>query len=169
VLELSATEIGFEEVPDSVFEISPPPGAKTVELSPPGEGAGGGGSDQAVTGLEAVQARTSFPVSAPPGLAGMERDRVRLISGGEEAGALVTYGKGLGGLAVLELPASEGGGEEGGEGGPQLPSVSIPGAAHAQQLETPLGTLIRFRRGGVEYTVVGSVTAAVAREAAEGL
>jgi len=167
VLELAATEISFEAVPDSVFEISPPPGAKTVELNPPGEGSGEK-SAQPVTGLEAVQAKTSFPLKAPPTVAGIERDQVRLISSGEEAGALVTYGKGLGGLAVLELPAGEGQ-EEGGSGGPQLPSVSIPGAAQAQELETPLGTLIRFRRGGVEYAVVGSVTAAVAREAAQGL
>jgi outer membrane lipoprotein-sorting protein len=167
VLELSVTEIGFGPVPDSVFEISPPPGAKVVELNPPGEGAGEG-SGEPVTGLDAVQAKTSFRISAPASLAGMERDQVRLIASGEEAGALVTYGEGLGGLAVLELPASEGG-SEGEAGGPQLPSVSIPGASQAQELETPLGTLIRFRRGGVEYAVVGSVTPAVAREAAQGL
>lgn len=172
VLELAATEISFEAVPDSVFEIPPPPGAKTVELNPSGEGSSGEGSGESsappVTGLEAVQAKTSFPLSAPPTLAGMERDQVRLMSSGEEAGALVTYGKGLGGLAVIELPAGEGG-EEGSSEGPQLPSVSIPGATHGQELETPLGTLIRFRRGGVEYAVVGSVASAVAREAAEGL
>jgi outer membrane lipoprotein-sorting protein len=167
VLELSATEIGFSPVPDSVFEISPPPGAKVVELNPPGEGAGEG-SDKPVMGLDAVQAKTSFPVSAPASLAGMERDQVRLIASGEEAGALVLYGKGLGGLAVLELPAGKGG-SEAEAGGPQLPSISIPGAAHAQELETPLGALIRFWRGGVEYAVVGSVTPAVAREAAQGL
>jgi outer membrane lipoprotein-sorting protein len=166
VLELTATEIGFGSVPDSVFEISPPPGAKVVELNPPsGAGAGPG---EPVTGLEAVQAQVPFQLSAPAELAGMERDQVRLISSGEEAGALVTYGKGLGGLAVLELPATKEGSESA-SGGPQLPSISIPGADHAQQLETPLGTLIRFRRGGVEYTVVGSVTSAVAREAAQGL
>ena len=100
----------------------------------------------------------------------MARDEVRLVSSGEDAGALVTYGKGLGGIAVLELPAGEGGSGEGGEAGePQLPSVPIEGTSQAQELETPLGTLIRFRRGGVEYTVAGSVTAAVAREAAQGL
>ncbi len=171
VLELSATEVSFGPVPASAFEISPPPGAKVVELNPPGEGAGEG-SGKSVTGLDAVQAKTSFQVSAPASVAGMARDQVRLISSGEEAGALVLYGKGLGGIAVLELPATEDGGEggEGGEaGGPQLPSVSIPGASHAQQLETKLGTLIRFRRGGVDYVVVGSVTPAVAREAAQGL
>jgi len=167
VLELSATEIGFGPVPDSVFEISPPPGAKVVELNPPGEGADEG-SGEPVTGMDAVQAKTSFPISAPANLARMERDQVRLIASGEEAGTLVTYGKGLGGLAVLELPAGEGG-NEGEAGGPQLPSVSIPGASQAEELETPLGTLIRFRRGGVEYAVVGSVTPAVAREAAQGL
>jgi outer membrane lipoprotein-sorting protein len=165
VLELSATEIGFGPVPDSVFEVTPPPSAKVVHLNPPAEGA----DAEPVTGLEAVQAKTSFEVSAPPSLAGMARDQVWLISSGEGAGALATYGEGLGGIAVLELPAQEGSGDGGETGGLQLPGVSVPGAKEAKQLETPLGTLIRFRRAGVEYTVVGSVTAAVAREAAQGL
>jgi outer membrane lipoprotein-sorting protein len=173
VLELAATEISFGPVSDSVFEVSPPPGAKAVELNPSEGGEGGGGDGAApVTGLKAVQAHTSFPLSVPPTLAGMSRDQARLVSRGEDAGALVTYGRGLGGIAVLELLASPGGGEaEGGgdTGAPQLPSVQIEGASQAQELETPLGTLIRFRRGGVEYTVVGSVTSAVAREAAQGL
>ena len=100
----------------------------------------------------------------------MTRDGARLISSGEDAGALLTYGEGLGGIAVLELPAGEAGSREGDEaGGLQLPSVTIEGATQAQQLETPLGTLIRFRRGGVDYTVVGSVTPSVAKEAAQGL
>jgi outer membrane lipoprotein-sorting protein len=168
VLELNATEISFGPVPDSVFEVTPPPGAKVVQLSPPEEAEGESGGAKPVTGLEAVQAKTSFKLSAPPSLAGMQRDQVRLISSGEEAGALLTYGEGLGGIAVLELPAKEAGGK-GGEGGLQLPSVSIEGAPEARELETPLGTVIRFRRGGVEYTVLGSVTSAVAREAAQGL
>lgn len=168
VLELTATEISFGPVSESVFEVSPPPGAKRVQLNPPGEGEGGEDSGKPVTGLEAVQAKTSFQVSAPATLAGMQRDQVRLVASGEEAGALVTYGKGLGGLAVLELPEGEGG-EDSGSEGPQLPGISIPGATHAQQLETPLGTLVRFRRAGVEYVVAGSVTGEVAREAAQGL
>jgi outer membrane lipoprotein-sorting protein len=171
VLELSATEVSFGPVAESVFEVSPPPGAKVVDLNPPSGGAGNGSGDSApVTGLEAVRAKASFPLSSPPSLAGMARDQVRLVSSGEDAGALLTYGKGLGGIAVLELPAGEAGSGEGDEGGGlQLPSVSIEGASQAQELETPLGTLIRFHRGGVEYTVAGSVTPAVAREAAQGL
>jgi len=170
VLELSATEVGFGPVPDSVFEVAPPPGAKVVQLNPPQSAAEGSDSAKAITGLEAVQAKTSFEVSAPSTLAGMARDQVRLIASNEDAGALVTYGEGLGGIAVLELPAKEArGGESAEPGGLQLPSVSIEGASRAQELKTPLGTLIRFRRGGVDYTVVGSVTPSVAREAAQGL
>ena len=44
VLELAATEISFGPVSDSVFEISPPPGVKTVDVNPPaGEGGEGEG------------------------------------------------------------------------------------------------------------------------------
>ena len=38
VLELTATEISFGPVPDSVFAVSPPPGTRTVEIHPPEEG-----------------------------------------------------------------------------------------------------------------------------------
>lgn len=172
VLELKATEIEFGPVPDSVFEVTPPPGTKTVDINPPESGGSSGGEGAApVTGLEAVQRQTAFQISAPPSLAGMERSEVRLISSGSDAGALVTYGKGLGGIAVLELPAqgASSGESGGGEGGPRLPSVTIDGATKGEELETPLGTVVRFRREGVEYTVAGSVTPAVAREAAQGL
>lgn len=168
VLELKATEISFGAVPDSVFEVTPPPGAKVVDLGAP-EGSGGEGEPASVTGLDAVQRQVPFALSAPPSLAGMARDEVRLVSSGSDAGALVTYGQGLGGLAVLELPAGEEGSGGPGQGDLQLPGVSIEGASQAQQLETPLGTVVRFRREGVEYTVAGSVTSAVAREAAQGL
>jgi outer membrane lipoprotein-sorting protein len=170
VLELEATEISFGPVPASTFEVTPPPGAETVDLSPAESNGDESGETAPVTGLEAVQRQTSFPLSAPPSLAGMERDRVRLVSSGSDAGALVTYGKGLGGIAVLELPAKRAASGEGDEaGGLQLPSVGIDGATKGEELETPLGTAIRFRREGVEYTVAGSVTPAVAREAAQGL
>jgi outer membrane lipoprotein-sorting protein len=170
VLELTVTDVSFGPVSESVFEVTPPPGAKTVEVQPPAGGGEENGSSAPASGLEAVQANVSFPLSAPPTLAGRAREQVRQVSSGNDAGALLTYGKGLDGIAVLELPASaegSGGGEE--NGGVQLPSVSIEGAGDAHQLETPLGTLIQFRRAGVEYTVVGSVTAEVAREAAQGL
>lgn len=169
VLELEATEISFGPVPASTFEVTPPPGAKVVDLSPAEPNGDEGGGTAPVTGLEAVQRQTSFQLSAPPSLAGMERGQVRLVFSGNDAGALVTYGKGLGGIAVLELPAKQATASEGEAGGLQLPSVTVDGTTKGEELETPLGTAIRFRRDGVEYTVVGSVTPAVAREAAQGL
>jgi outer membrane lipoprotein-sorting protein len=170
VLELEATEVSFGPVPDSTFEVTPPPGAKVVDLNP-AESAGeeGDGEPAPATGVNAVQSQVSFPLSAPPSLSEMARDQVRLVSSGSDAGALVTYGKGLGGIAVLELPAKQAASGEGDEAGLQLPSVTIDGATKGEELETPLGSLIRFRREGVEYTVVGSVGPAVAREAAQGL
>jgi hypothetical protein len=50
----------------------------------------------------------------------------------------------------------------------ELPTVSIDGAT-ASVLDTPLGSVVRFERDGVTYTVLGSVTAEVAEAAARGL
>jgi outer membrane lipoprotein-sorting protein len=170
VLELAATEISFGPVSDSVFEVTPPPSAKVVDLNPTEPSSGEGGDTAPVIGLEAIQRQISFQLSAPPSLAGMQRDEVRLVSSGGDGGALVTYGKGLGGIAVLELPTKQAATGEGEEtGGLRLPGVTIDSATKGEELETPLGTLIRFRRGGVDYAVAGSVAPAVAKEAAQGL
>ena len=52
--------------------------------------------------------------------------------------------------------------------GLNLPTVSINGAT-GQELDTALGTMVRFTRGGVAYTVIGSVPAAAADAAARAL
>ena len=49
-----------------------------------------------------------------------------------------------------------------------LPTVSINGVS-GQELDTALGTMVRFTRGGVTYTVLGSVVPARAKAAARGL
>jgi hypothetical protein len=61
---------------------------------------------------------------------------------------------------------STGGGEDG--QGLRLPTVSIDGSS-GQELDTALGTVIRFARDHVAYTVLGSVKPAEARAAARGL
>ena len=53
-------------------------------------------------------------------------------------------------------------GARGDRGGLQLPKVSINGAT-GEELDTALATMIRFQRGGVDYTVLGSVPPAAAR------
>ena len=55
-----------------------------------------------------------------------------------------------------------------GHGVLSLPSVSINGAT-GTELATPLGTVVRFTRGGVAYTVLGSVAPYAAETAARAL
>ena len=123
-----------------------------------------------MTGLNAVQQQTSFQITAPQTLAGLPQNEVRLIQSGNDAGALVTYGQGLGGIAVLEQPAdAKSATSAGGDQGQlQLPKVQINGV-QGDELDTALGTLLRFQRGGVQYTVVGSVPPAAAEAAARDL
>ena len=83
---------------------------------------------------------------------------MRLIESSKGAGVLVTYGQGLGGIAVIERPADSGqssSASSGDHGQLTLPKVSVNGA-QGEELETALGTMIRFQRNGVEYTVIAS-------------
>jgi outer membrane lipoprotein-sorting protein len=168
VLALTVTKISYGPVAASTFAITPPAGAKVVDLttgtkSPadsPRRGA-------AVTGLRAVQKALPFTLAAPARLAGKSRGRVALI-GHRGSAAVVTYGQGLDGLAVIEQKAD---GQSrtgpGGRGG-GIPTVSINGAT-GQELPTVLGTVVRFSRGGVEYTVLGSQPSGVVLAAARAL
>lgn len=171
VLELKVTDISYGPVSASVFDVQPPPDAKVTEISPPAHRDGGSGETQPVTGLQAVQQQASIPLSAPDSLAGLPRNEVRLTHSGTDAGALVTYGQGLGGIAVIEQPAdaSRDSSQAGGDHGQlSLPQVSVNGA-QGQQLETALGTMIRFQRNGVEYTVLASAPSATVLTAARAL
>jgi outer membrane lipoprotein-sorting protein len=168
VLELEATGVSFEAVPDSVFEISPPAEAKVVNLSPEAVKGPNGDPTKAV-GAAAVGAAVDFPLAAPQSLAGLPQAGVSAIEVDDQTAALVTYGKGLGGIAVIESK-SEPAGEEasGDEGELGLPKVAI-GDVKGEELDTALGSALRFSREGVDYIVVGSVPPAAVEAAARGL
>ena len=177
VLELKVTDISFGPVSPSVFNVTPPASAKVTNLNPAARRVADNGHGAApVIGLAAVQKQSSFRVAAPPELAGLSRDETRLISSGHHAGALITYGRGLGGIAVIEVPADTKGavsagannGSNGEQPGLQLPKVSINGST-GQELDTALGTVLRFQRRGVQYVVAGSVPPAAVQAAARGL
>ncbi len=180
VLELTATEISYEAVPDSVFALSPPPGVTIHDIAAPSKPKGadastGRSADKPVVGATAVQASLPFKLDAPTTLAGMARSEIRAIDVNSHPAALVTYGKGLGGLAVIESQDTGGAGSADGASGrsssspgASLPTVSI-GGTNATELPTALGTLLEFKRAGVDYLVVGSVTPATAEAAARGL
>jgi outer membrane lipoprotein-sorting protein len=193
VLELKVTDISFGSVPMSDFPTTPPAGAKVVKVSLPNtttqkatrlrgalrRRAKLGHKAAAVTGVAAVAAHLKFPLAAPATLNKVPRRAVRLVDFGGSPAALVLYGQGLGGIAVIEHAAAAGrnaghggaaagSGPGGGQGGLSLPTVSINGAT-GHELDTALGTAVWFTRGGVSYVVVGSVQAIAAEAAARGL
>ncbi len=169
VLQLEATDVSFEAVPASTFEVSPPPGAKVVDLNPGSEG-GEAPEPSTAVGTEAVQKSLDFQLVAPDSLAGLPRGEVRGIEVDGHTAALATYGKGLGGIAVIESRSEPGASGEAAseEGGLSLPKVSVNGAT-GEELDTALGTVLRFSRGGVDYIVLGSVPPAAAEAAARAL
>ncbi|HWE33130.1 MAG TPA: hypothetical protein VG410_06570 [Solirubrobacteraceae bacterium] len=185
VLELKATDVSFGAVPASDFAITPPSGAKVVQVSSSklkaataraarkGARARHALAHRAeVSGVAAVARRVPFSLNAPSKLVGLPRRSVTLLDWAGKPAALVTYGQNLGGVVVLEQGAGSSsplpGSSSGDHHGLTLPTVSIDGVT-GQELDTALGTLVRFTRGGVSYTVVGSVPAAAADAAARGL
>ncbi|MHB8692740.1 MAG: LolA family protein [Solirubrobacteraceae bacterium] len=173
VLELRASNITYGPVADSVFNITPPAGDKVVKITPPSghiaQVTRGLRHRSAVSGLSAVAASVPFKLAAPPSAAGLPRQDVKQLSWGGQPAALVTYGQGIGGIAVIERVAGShksASGSGSTNGLPlSLPTVSIAGAS-AHELDTALGTVIMFDRGGVSYTVLGSVPPTAAEAAA---
>ena len=182
VLELTATDITYGPVPASDFAVGPPSGAKVVQVRQPsasdarrGEAAKRRAHQRRrVHGLSAVQAAVPFKLSAPDKLVGLPRREVKLLDWGGKPAALVGYGENLGGVAVIERalqqtqPAAGRNSGERRRGEVRLPSISINGAT-GTELATALGTVVSFERGGVSYTVIGSVPPAAAEAAARGL
>jgi YVTN family beta-propeller protein len=160
VLELAVTDVSYGSVASGDVDVSPPTGAKVVELgSSHGES---GSSTPAVTGLDAVSAAAGFPVVAPGSLVGLPREDVRLVGGKT---ALVFYGQGLGGIALVERKADESGPARQLSG---LPAVSLDGVT-AHELATQLGTVLEWQTGGTTYVLAGSLPPAAAEAAARAV
>lgn len=182
VLELEATKVSYEAVPDSAVSVTPPAGAKVNDLtSDGGDGPGAGvgayedkhdthGKPEAVPRLDAVKSALDFDLAAPAELAGLPRKAVRLVSLDGAKGALAIYGKGFGAIAVLQhrIDSSAAGKGKGGEQDLQLPEINIDGAT-GTELATALGTVVTFERNGIAYVVAGSVPPVAAENAARGL
>jgi outer membrane lipoprotein-sorting protein len=172
VLELEATDISFGKVSATDLRAPVPAGTKVTDIDLAGRAAAlhGKGPHAAGNDPKAVAAQLPFALSAPDTLVGLPRGSVRAITSGSQKGVLVTYGAGLGGIAVLEQPADGAAGAPAKTGDQriQLPKVSIDGT-DGQELATTLGTVVRFARGGVQYTLLGSVPPAAAEAAARAL
>jgi len=177
VLELTVTDISYGPVPASDFVVSPPSGAKVVNVSVPANSAAArvhaSRRRAVISGPAAVAKRLHFKLLAPSRLVGLPRQSVRLLDWSGSPAALVTYGQNLGGIMVIEQPArtatsasATSSGRE--HRGLSLPTVSINGVT-GQELDTALGTAVRFTKAGVTYTVLGSVPPAAAEAAARNL
>jgi outer membrane lipoprotein-sorting protein len=164
VLELKATDISFGAVSSSDVNAPPPANAKVVDVGPLGVSAAGNGRKQ-VHGVAAVAKQLDFPLAAPAELAGLPRKDVRLVRVGEQNAALVTYGEGLGAIAVLEHKTD---GSRTALDRLRLPQINIDGAT-GSEVGTALGTVLTFDRGGVSYLVAGSVPPVAEENAARGL
>jgi outer membrane lipoprotein-sorting protein len=163
VLELAVTQLAYGAVPASDVDITPPAGAKVVDLGMGPQTGSGGGSTPAVTGLAAVQAAAPFPVVAPDSLVGLPRKDVRLVGGKT---AIVLYGEGLGGIALIQRQADGSGTPAGAMSG--LPTVSLDGLT-AHELATQLGTVLQWQSGGTSFVLAGSLPAAAAEAAARAV
>jgi len=164
VLGLQATSISYGAVPASVFDIAPPAGAHVVTVGGAGPAATGvpGRHRAPITGARRVAAHLPFALAQPASLNGMPLRKVQL---GADRTAILLYGHGLGTIAAIEAKASGSAHGSSSLDGLSLPTHTVAGAT-ATVLSTPLGTVLRFTKGGVGYTVVGSVTAAGAESAA---
>jgi outer membrane lipoprotein-sorting protein len=163
VLEIEATDVSYGEIPAATLSTTPPAGAKVTEIDPP-SGVDAQGKQQHVEGVDAVQQRLDFTLAAPAELAGLPRRSVVLVRFGEQSGALVRYGSGLGQILVFQRRADAKSGAQ----QMKLTPVNIDGAT-GSELATALGTVLTFERGGVNYVVAGSVPPVAAEKAARGL
>ena len=164
VLELEADDVSYGPISDATLEARTPAGTRIVEIDPV-TGTDAHGEPIHVRGVEAVQERLPFELSAPAELAGLPRTQVSLVDAAGSPGALSVYGEGMGAVLVLQ---HEAGPQDEQDGGLELPQVNIDGAT-GTEVATPLGTVVRFQRDGVAYTVLGSVPPVAAENAARGL
>ena len=162
VLALEATNVQFKSVPDSDVLVSPPAGAKIVNLGAVGATGTKDNSTPPVTGLDAVTQAAKFTVVVPDSLVGLPRQDVRLVGGDT---VVAVYGQGLGAVVVVEHAK-----DATAKAGPldQLPQVTLDGAT-GHELATQLGTVLSWDRSGVSYVLAGSLPSAAAEAAARSL
>ena len=164
-ISISVTHIRYGAIPARALSMTPPAGTKIVHVHMPGKN--DHPAQQAhmapAVGAAAVSKAVGFTVAAPKRLAGFPQHQLRAVTIGSHRAALATYGRGLGTVFLLEQRAS-------GSKSPlsSLPSVSLAGIK-AHELDTTLGSVIQWSRGGVTYTIAGSQSAQRLMSAAQSL
>jgi hypothetical protein len=150
LLELALSDVSYGAIEPSVFRLRLPFGMRPLAFrfaAPPSVGG-------------------AVPCTGPALLAGLRLRTCREASRSTDVpGRVLVYGTSLSSVVVLEEP---GGGDAGGGLWSLLPSVTVSGTS-GRELVTGLGTVIRFVRGGVTYTVLGSMPRHIVEAVARGL
>jgi hypothetical protein len=165
-IAITATHIQYGAVSSARLALTLPAGTKIVHVHKPSQTrlhSKTAHSAADATGTAAVSRAVGFRLAAPAKLAGLAQRQVRSVDVGKSPAALLTYGRGLGTVFVLEQRATRGGSPL-----QSLPSASINGTK-GHELDTTLGSLVQFTRMGVTYTILGSQPAATIMTAAQSL
>jgi len=151
-ISITVTHIRYGQVPASSLSMTPPAGTKIVHVHMPSRHDRATQKPHVTTavGQAAASKALGFSVAAPASLAGLPQHNVRAIAIGSHRAALATYGRGLGTVFLLEQRKT---GEK--TALSALPSVTVNGIK-AHELDTTLGSVIQWSRGGVTYTIAGS-------------
>jgi outer membrane lipoprotein-sorting protein len=164
-ISISVTHIRFGSVQASALSATPPAGTKIVHVHMPSRHERTGQKPHATTavGHAAASKAVGFSVAAPATLAGLPQHQVRAVGIGSHHAAVVTYGRGLGTVFLVEQRKT-------GKESPlsALPAVTVNGI-RAHELDTTLGSVIQWSRGGVTYTIAGSQSAERIMSAAKSL
>jgi outer membrane lipoprotein-sorting protein len=150
LVELALSDVSYGAVDPSVFRVRLPFGMRPLPIrfqTPPTLGA-------------------VIACHAPAELAGMPLATCReAVKRNEVPGRILVYGHGLDSVAVLEQPET---GDSTGGLWELLPTITV-GSSSGRELVTAMGTVIRFGRGGITYTAIGSVPRSVVETVARGL
>jgi len=150
LLEFALSDVSYGDIDPSVFRLKLPFGMHPLALrfaAPPSVGG-------------------AVPCTGPQELAGLPLRTCREASRSTDVpGRVLVYGTNLSSVIVLEQPGSS---DPSGGLWSLLPTVTVSGTT-GRELVTGLGTVIRFVRGGVTYTVLGSMPRPVVEAVARGL
>jgi len=191
VLSYRLSEISVGPVASERFEFQVPPGAEVLPLDR-GRERSEGWKDRGDDGRrQGEDAREFGTVAEAQEAVGFEVRELATAPGGRQlsgvyvapnGGVVLTYGEDWGTVVLSQGPADEMAGtppwtpegiEDQTEGrmGEELalPTVDLGGGVEAQELSTPVGTVLLWEEGSVRYVLAGSVPAADLEQAARGL
>ena len=165
-IAFQVTHLHYGSVSSSQTAVRLPAGTHVTHVHLPSRSELTRSVDRAKAGSHSAAAPVN--AAAPASLAGMQRTTARTFSSPKGGGLLAVYGHGLGSLVVIEHAAGRG--TPAGASAPRsmLPPVRINGA-RGSMLQTTLGTVVTFSRGGRQYVVLGAQPASTILAAARAL